>query len=144
MKHQCMMELDSLPFPWFLLLPNLFRVLPLDYVETPFTKTFFVLQLVVLDFYILVTTFLKMSQFVALFTNQICLLSITDFFLFNRWFQEFPIFICISHVFVEVTAISFCSNKMSFFILIVVIQKEGYKPIWNKVDSKLLFALLWK
>jgi len=33
---------------------------------------------------------------------------------------------------------------MSFFILIVVIQKEGYKPIWKKMVSKLLFALLWK
>jgi hypothetical protein len=87
----------------------------------------FVIQIV----WILMGMLLEMSLFVA-WTHHICLPFFKSIFLFSWWFQQFTIFINVFIVFSQLITTFLCSNKVSFFIPIVAIQRYGCIPTKRK------------
>ncbi len=59
----------------------------------------FVFKFVVRVIWILMVTLLGMFQFIAFITNHIRLPSFTSLLLFGWWFQQFMVFINVSHTF---------------------------------------------
>jgi hypothetical protein len=69
--------------------------------------------------------FLGMFQFIALTTNHIYFPSFASLLLLGWWFQQFPIFIGVSH--------TFFTNDYSFFMFkqgVPLHPQCGYSEIW--------------
>ncbi len=122
----------------------LFPILP-NCVKTPFMITSFLsFKFIVRVVWILVATFLGMSWFIALILDHIYPPSFANLLLLGCWFQQFLVFISVSHTFFT----SDC-NFLVFKQCVPLHPCCGYLVIWlilfrKKVVNKLLFTLMLK